>query len=296
VRCLTRAISEERKSFCAVVRYALPRTCTASASGQSATHGQRRQHRFLRETWPRARSRCSRKAASAVLRRPGLQAVAKADGGPLAFASRHSPLRACQAWNPLFPVWSSVGANDAAVASHDTWHRHRDVIRPRLNVQHGLVMTAMQRTAGERTPLRRLLRSVIGWMGSMTAIIGWRSQSERACGRDKCTANQSFLADRGLAVVLRSLARPPSIQRRITSERDSPLLLACASMRAVRSAGSRTVITGSWPVAGRPRPLFFCVTDIDFTIFPCYAKCRPVASANSPPALTTATCMRGSHG
>jgi hypothetical protein len=45
----------------------------------------------------------------------------------------------------------------------------------------------------------------------------------------------------------------------------------------VSDFGRRTVITGSLPVAGLPRPLFLGVTDIDFTIYRCYSKCRTKA-------------------
>src|SRR5262249_2026307 len=56
-----------------------------------------------------------------------------------------------------------------------------------------------------------------------------------------------------------------SISRRIASERDGLSLccLAQVSIADLRSIGRRTVRVGSCPVAGRPRPRFFCVTGID---------------------------------
>jgi hypothetical protein len=56
-----------------------------------------------------------------------------------------------------------------------------------------------------------------------------------------------------------------SIRRRIASDRVglSFWCLAQVSIADLRSIGSRTVRVGSCPVAGRPRPRFFCVTAID---------------------------------
>src|SRR5262249_1477950 len=60
-------------------------------------------------------------------------------------------------------------------------------------------------------------------------------------------------------------ASPNSISRRIASEREGLSLwcLAQVSIADLRSIGRRTVRVGSCPVAGRPRPRFFCVTGID---------------------------------
>ena len=60
-----------------------------------------------------------------------------------------------------------------------------------------------------------------------------------------------------------------SIRRRIASEREglSSCCLAQLSIADVIAGGSRTVKTGSCPVAGRPR--FFCVTAIDFLVIIC---------------------------
>jgi hypothetical protein len=59
--------------------------------------------------------------------------------------------------------------------------------------------------------------------------------------------------------------RAISIRRRMASEREglSFCCLAQVSIADLRSIGSRTVRVGSCPVAGRPRPRFFCVTGID---------------------------------
>ena len=61
------------------------------------------------------------------------------------------------------------------------------------------------------------------------------------------------------------VVRAISIRRRIASDRVGLSLwcLAQVSIADLRSIGSRMVRVGSCPVAGRPRPRFFCVTGID---------------------------------
>jgi hypothetical protein len=61
------------------------------------------------------------------------------------------------------------------------------------------------------------------------------------------------------------VVRAISIRRRIASDREglSFWCLAQVSIADLRPIGSRTVRVGSCPVAGRPRPRFFCVTGID---------------------------------
>src|SRR5882762_10204703 len=56
--------------------------------------------------------------------------------------------------------------------------------------------------------------------------------------------------------------------RRIASDNEgvSSWRAAQASIRVRNSGGMRTPTKGSWPVAGLPRPLVLCLTDIDFVI------------------------------
>ena len=61
-------------------------------------------------------------------------------------------------------------------------------------------------------------------------------------------------------------------RRRIASEREglSGSRLAQSSICDLRAGDSRTAVTGSCPVGGRPR--FFGTTGIDFRIIPYYVK------------------------
>jgi hypothetical protein len=83
-----------------------------------------------------------------------------------------------------------------------------------------------------------------------------------------------------------------SIRRRIASDREglSFCCLAQLSMASRVLGGRRTVKTGSWPVAGRPR--FFGVTVIDslaISVLREKGASEPMGSFNFPPALTQAT-------
>jgi hypothetical protein len=80
-----------------------------------------------------------------------------------------------------------------------------------------------------------------------------------------------------------------STRRRIASEREglSGCCLAQSSICNLSAGDSRTAVTGSWPVGGRPR--FFRTTGIDFGINLYYVKSEPMRSRSFPPALTQAT-------
>jgi hypothetical protein len=65
---------------------------------------------------------------------------------------------------------------------------------------------------------------------------------------------------------LGGLFRPASISRRSSSERLTPWLAARVSKAAIISSGSRTVINGSVPVAGRPGRRFRITFFVDGTI------------------------------
>jgi hypothetical protein len=93
-----------------------------------------------------------------------------------------------------------------------------------------------------------------------------------------------------------SAARPRSTIIATAVDREQLLASAHFSTAAKISAGIRTVIAGSCPVAGLPRPRLFLCTDIDLPINYVYIKSGPAASANSPPTLTKETWMRGSNG
>ena len=71
-----------------------------------------------------------------------------------------------------------------------------------------------------------------------------------------------------LAIVGRAFAKPNSTSRRMASEREgvSFNLAAQASTRTLRSSGRRIAVTGSRPVAGRPR-FFFRIARTRFGIF-----------------------------
>src|SRR4051812_9539019 len=77
------------------------------------------------------------------------------------------------------------------------------------------------------------------------------------------------------AIVGRALAKPISTSRRMASEREgmSFKLVAQASTRTLRSSGRRIAVTGSRPVAGRPR-FFFDIARTGFRMFPGYNQLR----------------------
>ena len=79
-------------------------------------------------------------------------------------------------------------------------------------------------------------------------------------------------------------ARASSTRRRIAAEREglSSCCLAQLSICDLRTGDNRTAVTGSWPVAGRPR--FFRITGIDFTINLYYVKASrwKVAASHRP--------------
>src|SRR2546430_3172212 len=84
-------------------------------------------------------------------------------------------------------------------------------------------------------------------------------------------------------------ASASSTKRRIASEREgwSGCCLAQSWIRDLSAGDSRTAVTGSWPVGGRPR--LFRNTGIDFCINLYYVKSEPMGSSSFPPALTQAT-------
>jgi hypothetical protein len=84
-------------------------------------------------------------------------------------------------------------------------------------------------------------------------------------------------------------ASASSTRRRMASDREglSGCRLAQSSIRDLSAGDSRIAVTGSWPVAGRPR--FFGSTGIDFGINLYYVRSEPMGSSSFPPALTQAT-------
>lgn len=82
---------------------------------------------------------------------------------------------------------------------------------------------------------------------------------------------------------------PSSTRRRMASERVILCTTAQSSISAVRSAGSRTALTGSTPPAFLGRPRDFLFTETDFFMFSVYRKYKPEGSSNFAPALTRTT-------
>jgi hypothetical protein len=56
----------------------------------------------------------------------------------------------------------------------------------------------------------------------------------------------------------------------MASERDIPFSVAQRSTAVRRSPDNLIAVTGSWPVAGRPRPRFFFTVAVDFIYFMYY--------------------------
>jgi hypothetical protein len=69
-----------------------------------------------------------------------------------------------EVWPLLSPVRPDVGADDAAAGAHHprAKRRHSNVIRPRLGADDGRMWQSSHDTASDRTPLARMLPSVIG--------------------------------------------------------------------------------------------------------------------------------------
>jgi hypothetical protein len=83
---------------------------------------------------------------------------------------------------------------------------------------------------------------------------------------------------------------PSSTSRRMASERlgSSCCRAAQPSIASVNAGESRSAVTGSLPVAGRPR-FFFGITLFDFPIFLYNLKSSQGEAATSAPALTQVT-------
>jgi len=104
----------------------------------------------------------------------------------------------------------------------------------------------------------RLARSSAGAAGSARRSIVFPAMSAAVARRDRLAW---------------AVARPLSISARIAVERSRcPCAFAQRSRRAISSSESRSPIIGRTPVAGRPGPRFFRLTEIDRRIFLFSAK------------------------
>src|SRR6516225_1996676 len=131
------------------------------------------------------------------------------------------------------------------------------------------------------------------WPLPKQAVASQNLNDVPACPRNRCPLR--YWNTHSSTRLVRFNFSAISTSRRIASEREglSGCCLAQSSICDLSAGDSRTAVTGSWPVGGRPR-LFFRNTGIDFGINLYYVKTSRWEGTSSPPALTQAAEV--SHG